>query len=139
MTKVCISLPSIKSLLLRKFYLIVFILLSHYLCICFSETKNIYFLLKEPVYIPSCHKLNEHDEVDEYEFDEYDREIIIFKHIADDLKRLETQGKLNMDETRTVNLEKDDCVKKVRIVPIKKELKKEKSTDYLEYTLNTFF
>ena len=94
--------------------------------------------MKEPVYITSCHKLNEHDEVDEDEFDDYDKDIIIFKHIADDLKWLETQGKLNLNETKTVNLEKDDYVKKVRIKPIRKELRKENSTDYLEMKFNTF-
>ena len=82
--------------------------------------------------------MNEHDEVDEDEFYVYDKETIIFKHIADDLKRLETQGKFNLDETKTSNMEKDDCVKKVRIRPIRKELRKENTTDYLENTLNTF-
>ena len=38
----------------------------------------------------SCHKMNEQNGVDENEFEEYDEEIMIFKHQLKDLKHFET-------------------------------------------------
>uniref|UniRef100_M1DZY3 Uncharacterized protein n=1 Tax=Solanum tuberosum TaxID=4113 RepID=M1DZY3_SOLTU len=74
----------------------------------------------------SCHKLNEQNEGDENEFEEHDEEIMIFEHFVEDLKQFENSNKSNLDETETVNLEKDDCVKVVRVrVHLRKDPKRE--------------
>ena len=39
---------------------------------------------------------------------------MLFKQLVNDLKQFETQGKLNLDDTTTKNLEKYVCVKKFR-------------------------
>lgn len=48
----------------------------------------------------SCYKLNEQNEVDEGEFEKYDEEITISKHLIKDMKQFETQNKPNLNETK---------------------------------------
>lgn len=57
---------------------------------------------------------------------------MIFKWLVKDLKQFVTQGKSNLDDTETKNLEKYECIKEVRIRVRWREAKKEYSSVCLE-------
>uniref|UniRef100_A0A0V0GK08 Putative ovule protein n=1 Tax=Solanum chacoense TaxID=4108 RepID=A0A0V0GK08_SOLCH len=63
----------------------------------------------------SCHEPSERNEAGDDECEEYEEENEVPEHVAEEFRQFENQHKSNLEETETVNLENEECVKEVRI------------------------
>ena len=65
----------------------------------------------EPANVMSCHKLNEQNEAGDDEVDDYKEKSEKPEYVAKEFWQFENQHKQNLEETETVNLGDQECVK----------------------------
>ena len=69
----------------------------------------------KPANVMSCHEPSEQNEAGDDECEEYEEENEVPEHVAEEFRQFENQHKPNLEETETVNLRDEECVKEVRI------------------------
>uniref|UniRef100_M1DBC0 Uncharacterized protein n=1 Tax=Solanum tuberosum TaxID=4113 RepID=M1DBC0_SOLTU len=82
----------------------------------------------------SCHKLNEQNGVDADEFEDYNEKIMVPKYLVKEFRQFECHDKLNLEEIRIVNQEKDERIKEIKIGSYLTKRTKENSSVCLENT-----
>ncbi|KAK4729049.1 hypothetical protein R3W88_022037 [Solanum pinnatisectum] len=69
----------------------------------------------KPANVMSCHKPNEQNEAGNDECEVYEDESEVPEYVAEEFRQFENQHKPNLEETETVNLGDEECVKEVKI------------------------
>nr|QVT92263.1 reverse transcriptase [Solanum chacoense] len=69
----------------------------------------------KPANVMSCHEPSEQNEVGDEEGEEYEEENEVPEHVAEEFRQFVNQHKPNLEETETVNLGDEECVKEVKI------------------------
>ena len=78
-----------------------------------------------PANVLLCHELNEQNEAGDDEVDDYEEESEEPDYVAEEFWQFQNQHKINLEETKMVNLGDSECVKEVKISTHLNETQKE--------------